>query len=240
MNRQDMLITAGVSLATLAGGFWLGLRWGMKEANDRLSEAYDDLLRLESKKTKKFYEEKYREDLKRQLAEKKPPTETVHETIESAVPKVEVQNIEDVVKRPEPVKSNVFTPPAIPENIAQLFQNYSGRLEVPDAAEIRNELDTTAMVISEEEYRENESGFEQAELTYFAGDDVLADAEDEVAEDARRWIGHKLHQFGMKSHAPNTVFIQVPQYQFEFEIVRDESKFSEVKAGMASPGGDLE
>lgn len=85
-------------------------------------------------------------------------------------------------------------------------------------------------IISKDEYYENEGDYEQTTLTYFEGDNVLADAtdtpvkEDNVGED-------NLLKFGFGSEDGNIVYVRNEQMEVVFEIVRSMGTFAKEVLG---------
>ncbi|HMS83595.1 MAG TPA: hypothetical protein PKD12_08095 [Nitrospira sp.] len=82
-------------------------------------------------------------------------------------------------------------------------------------------------VIHHDEYVINEDEHEQVTLTYYSGDDVLADERDQVMPDREAVVGlENLEKFGHGSEDPNVVYVCNPRLEVDYEVVRSEGKFA--------------
>lgn len=133
------------------------------------------------------------------------------------------QTIRDqVVKIEETVTSNVFV---------------NGKALVPDEwdaeAEEARRVEGIPYIISQEEYMENSFEHEQTLLTYYAGDDVLADDKETMIEDVESIVGtENLARFGHGSSDPNTVYIRNERNEADYEVVLNSGRFSEEVMGL--------
>lgn len=88
-------------------------------------------------------------------------------------------------------------------------------------------------VISFEEYNENANDWEQGGLTYYEGDDVLADEADNPIPEIEATVGYdNLNRFGQGSGDKNVVYIRNERIQSDFEIIHSPSKFVEHVTGL--------
>lgn len=84
-------------------------------------------------------------------------------------------------------------------------------------------------VISPDEYGENDN-YTQISLTYYAGDGVLADDEDEVVDDVEETVGVDFaNHFG--EYEDDSVFIRNDRLRCDYEILKDNRSFSVVTEG---------
>lgn len=92
----------------------------------------------------------------------------------------------------------------------------------------------TPFVIPVQAYMDNEELFDQFVLTYYVGDNTLIyEDSDRVVEDVDQTVGfHNLHNFGVESGNDDTVYVRNPKKQTEYEILRDEGKYSEDALGV--------
>jgi uncharacterized protein YneF (UPF0154 family) len=121
---------------------------------------------------------------------------------------------EDIV--PEQISRNVF------EGVEDMTTEEDAFLEEVASRDI-----TQPYVISADEYAENEFGFEQETVTYYAGDKVLCDSRDRSIDDAPRTVGDQnLRKFGHLSGDPRVVYIRNHKFNLELEVVLDEGKYS--------------
>lgn len=97
-------------------------------------------------------------------------------------------------------------------------------------ASLRTE--TEPYIITEDEYLQSETGYEQSALTYYEGDGVLADDEDIPVPDSDALIGDDhLARFGHGSRSENVVFVRNDRIEMEFEVERSFGSFTEEVAG---------
>lgn len=81
--------------------------------------------------------------------------------------------------------------------------------------------------------RYERDGYTHTELTYYAGDDVLCDADDKPVEEIDKVVGvANLEKFGHGSGDKSVVFIRNDELKLEVEVTRDEGSFSEVVHGI--------
>lgn len=76
--------------------------------------------------------------------------------------------------------------------------------------------------------------FAQQTLTYYEGDDTLADDKDNVMNDQERLltVGTHLSDFGLFSNDPNAVYIRNHKLNMDLEVVKNQGSYSEVVAGL--------
>lgn len=121
----------------------------------------------------------------------------------------------------ETVESNVFL---------------NGKAVVPEDFDLDEEKKTRSIeapyIISKDEFMENDEGYAQSAITYFAGDDVLADERDQPIEDVESTVGvDNLSRFGHGSGDKNVVYIRNERTEMDFEISYSEGKFAEEVLG---------
>jgi hypothetical protein len=88
-------------------------------------------------------------------------------------------------------------------------------------------------VVSLEEFNENEPSFQQETLTWYAGDETLTDAREDIIEDYLNIIGqHALSRFGDVSEDDNVVHVRNTVLMVDYEIVRSTGTYQEEVLGM--------
>lgn len=98
--------------------------------------------------------------------------------------------------------------------------------------EVALRTETEPYIITEDEYLEGETEYEQSRLTYYEGDGVLADDEDIPVPDSDSLVGDDhLVRFGHGSRSENVVFVRNDRIQMEFEIERSFGSFTQEVAG---------
>lgn len=94
-------------------------------------------------------------------------------------------------------------------------------------------------IIHQDEHMANEDDYTQVTLTYFSGDDVLADERDTVIAEPDVIVGlDNLQKFGHGSNDPNTVYIRNPRLEVDYEVIRSEGTFAQEVHGFS--GDDLQ
>lgn len=139
--------------------------------------------------------------------------EEVEEEVEEDKPRI---LIPDKGPIPKPQKKNVFEK-----------NNQEWDWEIEEA--IREEClrDDLAYIITYDEFMESDVDREQGTLTYFEGDDVLADDQDVVVEDEYSVVGPvALTRFGHGSKDNNVVYVRNPKMDMDFEIIRSTGKYA--------------
>lgn len=82
-------------------------------------------------------------------------------------------------------------------------------------------------IITEDEYMNCERDYKQISLTYYEGDDVLVDDEEDVVTDSEGLVGDdNLMRFGHGCKQKNELFIRNEQLEVEFEIVKSENSYA--------------
>jgi hypothetical protein len=87
-------------------------------------------------------------------------------------------------------------------------------------------------VLTQEEFNENDTSYDQKTLTYYDGDGVLADEQDQPIDDADRVVGNEnMLRFGHGSGDPNIVYIRNNRLELDFEVVHSDGKFAKEVLG---------
>lgn len=94
-------------------------------------------------------------------------------------------------------------------------------------AELEQRTEDRPYIIHEDEFNENEPDFEDVALTYYAGDDILANDKDEIVEDADALIGDRnLRKFGHGSSDKNMLYVRNNTRGLNIEIARSPRSYS--------------
>lgn len=229
MNKIIFAIggTAVVSLAAGAAGGYLF-------AKRKLQEEFDEQMEQEIDATKRFYSAMH----------KKGDFETPESTVQALHPDgVEgFKNDKDTMQRIlEGLRYGTVVGDAIrgegPEPLeANIFEAVKGDLDV-DPEEVPEPNPTRPYIVAAATYNDSEVGYRQLTLTYFAGDKVLVDHDEDVVEDQDKWVGlGNLHRFGLQSGDPNVVYIRNEPMEVDFEVVRTKGNYSELVLGLNVAG----
>lgn len=87
-------------------------------------------------------------------------------------------------------------------------------------------------ILEEEEFFESDTEFAQQTLSYFEGDDVLLDDQEQPIRDIANVVGVENLQFGLGTkNDQNVVYIRNEKLRLEFEITRSFGKYTEEVLG---------
>lgn len=88
-------------------------------------------------------------------------------------------------------------------------------------------------IISEAMFFDGSEGQTQVTLTYYAGDDVLVDENEQIVDEVSSWVGVlNLKRFGHESNDPRTVYIRNDAMKIDFEVVKSDNSYAEEVAGL--------
>lgn len=89
-----------------------------------------------------------------------------------------------------------------------------------------------AYAVTFEEFDGEYEEYTKTTLTYYQGDDTVADEEDDIIDDVISVIGSKgLGSFGFDPLHPDTAYIRNHRLQSDFEVITDERTYREVVIG---------
>lgn len=125
---------------------------------------------------------------------------------------------------------NKEIPPERRNNIWDTAKSEPG-VEFDYVDEVNARTDDAPYIISHEEFLENKPENRQVNLTYFEGDDILIDWEDEIVNDVNSWVGKQNLRFGHRSEDNNLVYIRNPVINFDFQIARSTGSYRSEVAG---------
>lgn len=87
-------------------------------------------------------------------------------------------------------------------------------------------------VISHDEYMENSYEHEQNSLTYYAGDDILADEREQHIDEVESLVGvDNLKLFGHGSRDTNIVYVRNERVETDFEVTLNQGTYAEEVLG---------
>jgi len=111
--------------------------------------------------------------------------------------------------------------------------------EIDEDAEEAKRKRGKPFIIKHDEFFHSDN--QMVTLTWFEGDEVLADEKDEHIPDIERVIGEdNLLRFGYGSGDPNILYIRNEKMEIDFEIVKNDGKYTEQVLGFIqhNVGGD--
>jgi len=91
--------------------------------------------------------------------------------------------------------------------------------------ELKHRSKDVPYVIHKDEFWNEEEGYDQTSLDYYAGDDILVDQKNEPIYNYQTIIGREL-KFGHGSSDPSVFYVRNDQRMCEYEIILNEGKFS--------------
>ena len=141
-------------------------------------------------------------------------------------PNQSVTEVEDEVAAPKPEPRNVFKQ-------AELVDEWDWHKE-----RSQRSPDTPYVIHYDERH---EMDFQSMTLTYFDGDDVLCNEQDEVYdhEERNKLIGEaNLNKFGHGSNDPSIVYIRNDELELVFEVCQSDQRYAETVHGFTHDAYD--
>lgn len=223
-------VTAAIGVGALAVGGTAGYVIGFKRGVASVPlDLYPD---KEDKQVSLFeYLDEHNDDIL--VAE--DDAKDIVEAIEDGEREVEIAIARDIIdeeeydtsivvnERNDPADIVVLAPDDVVEGVTvNIFPT-----NLPDwdyEAEQANRESGEPYVLHKDEFLEEESGFSQESLTYYAGDDILVDSADQPVPNYNRVMGEL--RFGHGSGDPNVVYIRNENVRMEWEILRHEGQYA--------------
>ena len=229
-RHKNLLIpvAVGCGVAGLLVGGYFGYRHAKKRFNTLLAEEIEK----EREEVKAFYARMYK---KEEFATPEGAAESigVGVPVEAADALLKYQGKLDAEPEDErPPAVAVVVEESVHQNIFQKTSTYVWNQDAED--EYRATIDADVpYVISEEEWAADEMDFQKVNLTYYAGDGVLADEDDEPIPGIDKVIGaQSITRFGHGTDSDRVVFVRNHKMGVDFEINKHDGKFSEEVAGL--------
>lgn len=129
--------------------------------------------------------------------------------------------------------TNYDTPVVIPADhpvFAKDTNNVEKEKKVKTETPKRERNSREPVLISKEEFFENDEGYTQKTLTYYAGDNILADDEDTPIYN-HEWVVGPL-RFGEESGDENVFYVRNDKRREEYEVVSTPELYSVVVLGL--------
>jgi hypothetical protein len=135
--------------------------------------------------------------------------------VERALERDSIKLGELVEESPEPVPTNIFA------NTGEGW-DYEAELLAREGQ--------TIFVIHADEYNAQEEDYAQITLTYYEGDDLMADDNNDMVTNHERTVGEL--RFGHGSNDPNLCYIRNVEREADYEVLRHTGKFTEEVMGL--------
>lgn len=202
LNNQTVLI------GTSAASFVLGSAVSYFITKKVLQTRFDALVEKELQEAKEYYARRAASD-EVQISKK-----AHQEMVKHLAYKADSE--------PEPERTTTYLDNE-PLEVDQTF-NYED--------ELKNRTTEKPYVIHVDEFMTNESEYDQVSITYYEGDDVLADEKDSPVPDPDAVIGQdNLERFGHGSKDNRVVYIRNDILQMEFEVIHRDGDYAKEVLG---------
>jgi hypothetical protein len=216
----------GLGLA-FVGGVALGAGAGYRYAQQKFSEEITE----EIKKTKEFYSNLYKSEYP-----------TPGDAADALIPDVKLDEATVALHKYQGVSIKPEDLEHQPDVMSMIVDDMRKSPEVEVEVEERNifdngdqlqihkeERDTSKpYVVDLEEYMEHPEGHDEIQLTYYAGDGVLGDDEDQPIEDVDGIVGQmNLNMFGASDpDDPHILLVRNEQKKLDIEVTFSDGKFA--------------
>lgn len=154
-----------------------------------------------------------------------------------SAPNTEVVNGQEVIVVDEFTvrTSTIKAPEPEPEEEAPENRNVFGDPDAQDEWDYDLEImqrGDEPYVIHKDEFEEGKEEHEQIQLTYYEGDDVLCDSQDQPIPNSDNVVlDANLMKFGHGSEDPSIVYIRNDAVQADFEVLKSEGKYTKEVLG---------
>lgn len=211
---KQSLKVAGTALLGAGVGFVIGF----KVTEKRLAARFEERLEEETAGMKEFY------------TNVKQKYESPEEAAAALIPPDEEPIPEDPREKTQRVQYNKIVKNYV--NPLDEFKADQGEACETEEVVRTNVFDSqppgVPRIITQEQFMSNETGYEQATLTFYAKGGVLTDQRDDIIDNPDDVLGKMFSEaFGEGSSDPNTVHVQVDSLQMEFEIIKSERSYEE-------------
>lgn len=227
MNR-NVLIIAGVGAASLT----IGAVSGYKFAEKKLLSQFEESLDRHIEETRDYFRRVYKTD----------DFETPEEAAEALGVAVPVAEAADAVRTYHKAfdsgtifpEQKVFTPEEVHQKMNEVIPEEKLEKNIFEDGNHEPSIDkdnrdtSKPYVVDADEYQANELEHDQIDLTYYGGDNVLADDEDKVVEKVEELVGHmNLNMFGASDpEHPHMLLVRNERIKTDFEITYSDGKFA--------------
>jgi ABC-type multidrug transport system fused ATPase/permease subunit len=211
IRLKDVNVVGGVSVLAFAAGAAVGYYI----ANKRVHAKYTEVIRQELEEAKAFY-------TKRNKTGEFATPQSAAEALNVYQGDEEAPIVEALNEAVEAIEENTEAL----EKVRVIFEGFDYEEEV------KKRTDDEPYIITKEEFEQNEMEYEQVTLTYYSGDDVLADERDEPVQMINNTVGSaSLGRFGHGSGDPNVVYTRHEGIALDCEIVLNKGEYRRIVHG---------
>lgn len=237
------ILIAGGTIAGLVGGAAAGYIYAVKKLTREYDEVFNEVLEEQLQKERRHYQDRI-EELKNNADELHHNIERLREGKRVAQTPIGVEAGDALIEGPDvEVLERVVEglkrkddPNALKYHVAAGTPNADRGAHImgqskPDMGEIFKAR-SEPLMITEESYMLNEPEYYQIELTYFVGDGILIDAEENLIEEVNILLGEtNVKQF--PHIQDDVVYVCNHKRNSYFEVTLDKRTYEEVVAGLA-------
>lgn len=242
--RDPRVVIAATAVVSLAAGVFVGYKAAIK----KLEPKYAALADAEIQEAREHYQKIHKKDayptVADAVADLIPPTEVAaNNALEaySGMHKVVARTVEITenehgihVKSTDVRDDETFEEPDSKVQHRNIFLDGQPLNDDEWDYEVEEgqRTEDDPYIIHEDEFNENEPDFEDVALTYYAGDDVLTNEQDEVVEDVDDLVGERnLRHFGHGASDKDMLFIRNHKRGLNIEISRSMGKYAKEVLG---------
>lgn len=236
---DNKLVVAGVGAVSLT----IGLASGYFLARKMLDKQYNEKMEAEIQRTREYYSVIYKKE------EYATPESAAEKILGEEIPEkspiqdeVTVEKI-DYTKfsvKPEDLNHKPLAVDEVADQIREAIKNQTSEPEETNVFEqysddkwMENRDSSKPYIISEEEFLANDPEFDQTQLTYFAGDNQLADDNRQDPIPNHSIVGaDNLEHFGVGSGDPRLLYIRNEKIKADFEITFSEGYYQHEVLGL--------
>ncbi len=223
MKGMTVAIAAASAAAGALAGAFVGYRLAVRKLTQQYAEAMDE----ELERTREHYER--RGVMMNDKNEFESPEEAAAVLLTKTSKTLDFPD-EVPTETLEKVLTGLryHTPPTITKNI------FTNGVE-DDGRSFQDEVDARTpeapYIITHIEHLQSDLGYVPCTVTYYEGDDILADEREDVIENHDEIVGKHNLRFGYRSHDPNVVYIRNDRLRIDYEVLRSTGKYAEEVAG---------
>lgn len=199
MKTSEKLVLAVAWGASVAGALFAGYTIAEK----KLQKEYDERLERELDASVTFLEERGKAE----------PTEEYKERRTAATVNIKKPSLDEVVAERQRTAYHTIVS-------SEGYSPETPQEDDPDDKVIVQREDEVE-VIGRDEFLDNESGYDQDSITYYA-DGAVLDDHGELVVDFESLIGPGVPPFGQSSGESHVVYLRNKRLKREFEVIRDE------------------
>jgi hypothetical protein len=237
INAQRVAYSVGGLAVGVAIGFFIGYR--LNRAKIR-AEAFK-----ESEEEVEKIREMYRDNARIRIDEKPD----LDEVVEDRGYIVTDEIVERPTRPPVPVDEPSATRPDVPPGPDLVPVEY-GQRRIPTIKldtgkskdlhwdfeeELASRSEEHPYILHQDEYRDNQKGYKQEVLTWWAGDNVLTDEQEQPLSNADELVDlNHMSKFGHGTDDFDVIFIRNDKLQVEYEIGRMPTSYEEEVQGLTN------